>query len=417
MPSMITASDRDFLSAIRCLYDAATDAEKWPAFLKQLAATFEAHGAHIVRVQPRDKLLNFSALYGYEEEVLQRYGDGKADLRTALARYEQHFMELMGTDPRMHFLARFPSRPLSCRLEISEADLHGSKAYQDMLRIADIEYSLVVSLAEDDGSLIMLGVFRGKASRHFDKDEVELFGELIPHVKQAVALSEHLTQLSFASHTAFDALDSIAMGLLIVDDSARVIYANAASRRIVRLADGLEVADEILALHDQNENAQLRKIIRTMIAKARDRETTRCQALAVTRPSGRAPIPVLAGSLRHHALKRSPGPLDRQLAVLFVSLPEDPQEAPAELLRRLFGLTLAEARVCERLVQGRTVKDIAADLAVAVETVRAHLKSAYAKTGTSKQAELVAKIMATPVWIHRHSPAGSDTANRLRITS
>ena len=150
------------LPAIRRLYDAATDAEKWPAFLKELAWCFDADGAHIVRVQPHERALSFSALYGYDDVIRRMYGSDGADLTSTLARFEQHFTQLMPTDPRVRFLEQYPSRPLSCRLAISDAELHRSKMYQDLLKHADVEYSLVVSSPEDDGSLIMLGVFRSQ---------------------------------------------------------------------------------------------------------------------------------------------------------------------------------------------------------------------------------------------------------------
>jgi hypothetical protein len=47
-------------SAIRRLYDAATDACKWPVFFRELARCFGADGAHIVRVQPYERTLTFS---------------------------------------------------------------------------------------------------------------------------------------------------------------------------------------------------------------------------------------------------------------------------------------------------------------------------------------------------------------------
>lgn len=228
------------LPAIRHLYDTAIDGNKWPVFLKELAAAFEAKGSQVVRVQPRETMLNFSALYGYDDEILEYYGtNGNSDFKTALARYEQHFIELMPTDPRVRFLERIPGRPLSCWLEISEAELHSSKIYQDMLRLADGEYSLIVSLAEDDGSLSMLGVFRSKESTHFDEDDVATFDEIIPHLKQAIRISEHLARANFASRAALDALDSVAMGIVIVDDGARLVHANATGKRIIELADGI----------------------------------------------------------------------------------------------------------------------------------------------------------------------------------
>src|SRR5262245_56501029 len=169
----------DICPAIQRLYEAATDAGKWPAFLEELARCFGGKGAHIVRVNPRDHVLSFSALYGFDDIIRRLYGQDGEDLDMALRRFEVHFGQLMPTDPRVRFVEQYPSRPLSCRSAISSAELHASQMYQELLRPADVEYSLVVSAPEDDGSLIMFGVFRGNRSRSFNDHEVEAFGELI----------------------------------------------------------------------------------------------------------------------------------------------------------------------------------------------------------------------------------------------
>jgi DNA-binding CsgD family transcriptional regulator len=87
------------------------------------------------------------------------------------------------------------------------------------------------------------------------------------------------------------------------------------------------------------------------------------------------------------------------LAAIFIKIPGIPHEAPAELLRRLFGLTRAEARLCERLVAGMSVEEAAADLGLKIPTIRTQLKSIFAKTGVARQAELVANCHV----IARHS--------------
>jgi DNA-binding CsgD family transcriptional regulator len=66
-------------------------------------------------------------------------------------------------------------------------------------------------------------------------------------------------------------------------------------------------------------------------------------------------------------------------------------------LQRAHGLTRAEARVVSRLASGLDVPAIAAELRVSVETVRSHLKHAYAKTGTKRQAELVRMVLVDSV--------------------
>jgi DNA-binding CsgD family transcriptional regulator len=52
-------------------------------------------------------------------------------------------------------------------------------------------------------------------------------------------------------------------------------------------------------------------------------------------------------------------------------------------------LTLAEARVAALLANDHTTREIAKRLQIQENTVRAHLKSAYAKTRTRNRGELI----------------------------
>jgi DNA-binding CsgD family transcriptional regulator len=398
----IMLDERRVLAAIHRLYDAATDAGKWAAFLQEMASAFDANGAHLLRVNPRQQALSFSVLHGYDDFILETYGRDGADLRAALAQYEKHFSELMATDPRIRLLEQYPSRPISCRLAIDERELHGSKMYQDQLRHADVEYSLCVSLPEDDGSLIMMGVFRGKQSTFFTQHDVEMFGELIPHVKRAVAMTEHLARIDFGNRVALEALDRVGLGMFLVDADARLVHANAKAREIVALKDGIFVHNDTLTVRSKGEQELLRRSIWSAVAQVHTGHIPAGQAMAVSRPSANEPFPVLVATLWGNHLRYGLSRLDRPLAIVFVTVPEEPLEAPAEVLRRVLGLTPAEARVCERLVSGGSVEDAARGLDISVQTVRDHLKSVFAKTGVKRQAELVAKILATPAWLRNH---------------
>ncbi|TRO96309.1 helix-turn-helix transcriptional regulator [Glycocaulis profundi] len=58
----------------------------------------------------------------------------------------------------------------------------------------------------------------------------------------------------------------------------------------------------------------------------------------------------------------------------------------------MFGLTPAEARLAVQLAAGNTLAEIAETNGVNISTLRAQLRAVYAKTGTSKQSELVSHI-------------------------
>jgi DNA-binding CsgD family transcriptional regulator len=74
-------------------------------------------------------------------------------------------------------------------------------------------------------------------------------------------------------------------------------------------------------------------------------------------------------------------------------------ERSAQTVAATFGLTRAETRVLSRVLAGMTVVEAAADLSVAMTTARTHLDNIFAKTGASRQSELLrlAAQIAPPV--------------------
>ncbi|HEU0205026.1 MAG TPA: helix-turn-helix transcriptional regulator [Burkholderiaceae bacterium] len=76
-------------------------------------------------------------------------------------------------------------------------------------------------------------------------------------------------------------------------------------------------------------------------------------------------------------------------ALLMIDPPPDGARL-SSVLERLFDLTPAERRVFGLLLADRSPREIAGELRIAVTTVRAHLQSLFAKTGTRRQSELVA---------------------------
>jgi DNA-binding CsgD family transcriptional regulator len=74
-----------------------------------------------------------------------------------------------------------------------------------------------------------------------------------------------------------------------------------------------------------------------------------------------------------------------------------PQAPPVELVRSLFDLTPAEARVASSLTTGETLETIASNTGVSRNTVRAQLKGVLEKTGCNRQAEVVALLSGVAV--------------------
>jgi DNA-binding NarL/FixJ family response regulator len=80
-------------------------------------------------------------------------------------------------------------------------------------------------------------------------------------------------------------------------------------------------------------------------------------------------------------------------AAMLMLTPVTRPEAPSvELIRSLFDLTPAEARVARGLAAGQTVKDLAADSSTSANTVRTHVNAVLTKMGYSRQSDVVALL-------------------------
>jgi DNA-binding CsgD family transcriptional regulator len=73
---------------------------------------------------------------------------------------------------------------------------------------------------------------------------------------------------------------------------------------------------------------------------------------------------------------------------------EQEPEPPKTLIKRLFGLTNAEADVAVRVMRGDGLKPISADLGLSRATVNTHLQHIFDKTDTHRQAELVRLLLS-----------------------
>lgn len=83
-----------------------------------------------------------------------------------------------------------------------------------------------------------------------------------------------------------------------------------------------------------------------------------------------------------------------------------------EEFAREHGLTPRQSEVCALLVEGKMVNDIADELYISKDTVKAHIKALYAKTGAHSKHELIAAVYAYGVPdLPESEPGGASEAS------
>lgn len=154
---------------------------------------------------------------------------------------------------------------------------------------------------------------------------------------------------------------------------------------------GVLVSADGMVLAANGPAGQALKTISPGFAKG-DHSVRLSLALRAINPDTQGPEFLNCGGERPYlvhriALDRGEGPLLLLIADLNTS-----KGPSADVLRKAFGLTPCEACVAAALAKGLSLNEIAKQRSVEIGTVRGQLKSVFIKTGTRRQAELVAML-------------------------
>jgi DNA-binding CsgD family transcriptional regulator len=90
------------------------------------------------------------------------------------------------------------------------------------------------------------------------------------------------------------------------------------------------------------------------------------------------------------------GPTDAS-AVVFANASRSRTPSAAATVGKLYRLTPAEKRLLEALLQGERIAGYANRVGISTNTANTQLKQIFAKTGTSRQSELMRQISSDPV--------------------
>ena len=181
------------------------------------------------------------------------------------------------------------------------------------------------------------------------------------------------------------------LGIVSVGRDRTVLYANQAALAICQSGDGLTLRKGVLAAADRSAQCSLDRAVRQTLTPGR--ATARFRALRIERKSMRRDYHVVVVPVS--AFQAAPQITD-PVAIVLLRDPEWPQPAPKELLKEFYGVTSREAAMANKLNEGKTLEQAAAELQMRYETARTHLRRVFSKTGTSRQMELMILLERLP---------------------
>jgi DNA-binding CsgD family transcriptional regulator len=216
----------------------------------------------------------------------------------------------------------------------------------------------------------------------FEKRDKRLLATLAPRLTETATLSTAVGRVALSG--MIGVLDRLRQPAVVLDRQGKVLDLNTAAA--AGLDDDIRIANKRLVVRDKNAAANLDRLV-SMIRAMPESAALPTEPILVRRSRKRS---VVVRVLPVDGAARSAFLGAR--AILLLSNLTPPQAPEASLISQALGLTGAESRLVSLLATGMPIEAAAKDLGIARETARNHLKAAFSKTGTHRQAELISLV-------------------------
>lgn len=259
--------------------------------------------------------------------------------------------------------------------------------YRLILKANDIGYLGTMNIFQDAEWHVGIGLHRSFESSPFSEEDLALLQSLHPHFRRALNIRKAFAKLRDERATLESALSRLVLGLIIVDQDAKIIFMNPVAQSLLERHLGLMIDhDNRLKAFHLKEQQQLQELI----AKILSNHSKPCDlAMGVTHPQSHYAINLLLTQSNPTFC----GSTEKRVAI-YLSCPDSFMATSTERLMTLYRMTNAEASVAIALANGLSLAQISQANDVSIETIRTQLKQIFQKMGVSKQQDVIRVLLS-----------------------
>jgi DNA-binding CsgD family transcriptional regulator len=363
---------RDYDKLVGAIYDCAANPELWPDTLSLV----------------RDAVGGAYALVGYIDTTDIAFGSPPFTVRRNSPWDEDWLLKLeaiLGSIPEGGGMIDTGADVAWTQLtRSSEAEFQASDFYKYWVQPQGLRDTINTPYVQRPTMTGMLSIPSLATREPYGVVECQLIERLSPHIRRAMMINDVTDKGKMAMTLYRQVLDTLSVAVFVVGLNRRVIFNNASADAMLR---------ENSFVHLANQTLQARRVAgaESALDDAIDRALKGDMAIGIAgigvpligKDGDRAAAYVLP--IAGNDVRASIGPGQ---CVVFVARRGEQQPMAMEVLRTIFDMTSAEARVASLIAKGDGPLAIGQALDISINTVRSHLKHAYAKTRTQDQTSL-----------------------------
>ena len=353
------------------IYDAALEADTWPAALEAACGFLDGAAANIFWQDPVAQ----SAMVFYS------WNDDPAFVASYLDRYAM----LNPFFPAVTFVR--PGIVFGGEDIIPHDEFRETRFFREWVEPQGYVDVLGVNIHRFSTSAACFSVRRSRAQGVVDAEMRRRMELVAPHICRAVMIGREFDRQRSRSSQLGALLDAVTAGAFLVDASGRLDLANDAGNTFLQQGHILRLRAGLLTAIDRRAD----RLLRLAFAETGDAPPSSAPpSIVLASPDGERflahVLPLASGARRKASLGYS------ATAAVFVRRAEIPVVSGVEVLAKLHKLTPSEVRVAQAVGTSGSIRDMACALGVSAATVKTHLAAVFRKTGARRRSDLIKEI-------------------------
>lgn len=340
--------DRDDLSQlVEEIYNAALLPDEWNSVVDKLRLKFNSISAGFFS-QSADNRLTSSFMRGVDQTEIDIYSKHFSSINPWFTTPGVMNPGVISTDRTLDIIYNDPNF------------FRKTVLYQEWGKRQDFRHSMGGALLDIEGNQLNFTFYRSAKGGHYTESELRDYRLLSRHLMKALDISNKLITLNTTNNNREKILNKLNIGIVILDRNNRIVYTNPFSEGINFYCNSVLTAIE--------KAKSLNETILTDIPRPNRRALSVC----VRPPNKNSHFLDITSDWIH----------------LIITDPECRDINCAELLSKRWGFTKLESNIAQELLRGRSLREIAEELHLALSTVQWYSKQLMQKVGVKRQSEL-----------------------------
>lgn len=370
---------------IGAVYDAGLDASLWPEVMHQIVEYTHSKTAILTALDRLNPNYDFVHTWNIPPAGVDAYQNEQIKL----------------IDMKLHL-------PLWKRMGIGDVLNQDWRSYAAMpdqdegifydkcLKASGICYAAGVLLDQGEYRWAVLGIHRTPAEPSFQQEELDFLKRIGVHIRRALQIHKQLSFARMENYNLYDMLDSIKVGIILVDEYRRFYYSNKRAQQLMECSQIFEFDQQNKICAAKQYQKKFEQLVHTAQTELHGNSCGVGGVLALKNEQGRQFMVTVTPFSNMNSLANL---ADQRQNYVVLSISEMGQHytLATAFLKESYALSARECEICELFVNGINLEKIAENCSLTLSSVRTYVKNIYAKMQCNSQAELLHKLMGMTI--------------------